>query len=419
MELRVRTNNIMWDLLLMLILVSFLDQTVVFILSFLYLIYLSYRNGFKLAWPKITGLNTYILIIFLNMVTGILTGQDLRSIARDIYYFFPTIIWLFISANLFLQEFKHDTMMRTIYLSCLITSIYAFYSFIFNGDLSFNGLRMNMTFGVYHIDFFWILMMYYILIKKEFFFSKAKDIVIFAFCSLQIFLSLGRISMGLPIIGALIILWLNFKENNNKSALKKIVLIIILLVGLGIIAYSIIPKNVSTFFFEKVLNSAQEINSNQVINSTESAMNNWRGYENQTALNQYFDSNLVIQIFGSGLGKGVYVNYVPFSWVGTLQNNTLPLLHNGYYTALIKIGLIGTLNILEMFIFPLLKACSCFQKDKRTPLIEIDIFIIVLSIMSIIFTYIVRGPVQQGVFLGWALLIGYLPKYRDYLLYRN
>lgn len=416
MQLKIRYNNIIWDLLLMLVLVSFFDPTFIFVLSFIYLLYLLYKRGFKVSWPEIPGLKLYIGIIILNIFVGIIFDQDFRSILRDIYYFFSTIIWLFISANLYKKEkFDHESFIKTIYLSCIIITIVAFIKFFFNGDLSFNGLRQNMVSGVYYIGFIWILMIYYILVRNRYFFTKRKDILIFTMCSLQIFLSLGRISMGLPILGALITVWLNFVEKNNIKALRKMLLTVGLIIGIGLFAYFVIPKDVSLFFLEKLLNSAQEINSNQVINSTESAMNNWRGYENKVALNQFSNTNIFAQLVGSGLGKGVYVEYVPYSWVGMLENRTLPLLHNGYYTALIKIGLIGTICMLGMFVLPLFKSCISFKRDKYTPLMEIDIFTITISIMSIFFTYVVRGPIQQGVFLGWAILIGYLPRYRDYL----
>ena len=91
-------------------------------------------------------------------------------------------------------------------------------------------------------------------------------------------------------------------------------------------------------------------------------MNNWRAYEMQAAIKQWISSNFFEKIIGSGLGRGIHIDYIPYSWSEMVENNQIPLLHNGYYTVLIKIGILGVLALLTIFLSSLKKG---MQESKE------------------------------------------------------
>ena len=105
------------------------------------------------------------------------------------------------------------------------------------------------------------------------------------------------------------------------------------------------------------------------------------------------------------MGKGVEIQYVPYSWTGIVDENEIPLLHNGFYTILIKGGIIGLISLLWLFIGNAKKGMQAFKyrNNKVYPNI-----LVAISVAAIANTYVVRGPVQQGTFLVWSLLIGWI-----------
>ena len=407
-------NKIIWHLLIMLALMLFLDPTVSFVLSFFYLVYILYKQEGIVYKINIPGLTTYVLLIVVNVFIGLIVDNSLRNILRDMYYFFPTIIWIIIGVNLVQSKsISFKSFYKTICLFGVLCSITAFIKFITTGDFSFNGLRNNFVTGIYNVDFIWLLMIYNFIFDKNYAFSKKTDSLFIAVMGVHIALSLGRISMLLPLAGMIVLFALYFGVKRNYSALKKMFLLIFIFAFLIIIAYLIIPDEVKVYFFQKIFNTFSEVDTNQTINSTEMAMNHWRAYENQVCLQQYKSQNLLQQIFGSGLGTSVKVAYVPYNWEGMLEDNNIPLLHNGFLTALIKIGIVGTIAMALMFLVPLYKGMKNIRLTNDKLSIMARIMIVTYSFMAIISTYVVRGPIQQGAFLLWALLIGPLTKWSE------
>ena len=106
-------------------------------------------------------------------------------------------------------------------------------------------------------------------------------------------------------------------------------------------------------------------------------MNNWRAYEMQAAIKQWISSNFFEKIIGSGLGRGIHIDYIPYSWSEMVENNQIPLLHNGYYTVLIKIGILGVLALLTIFLSYLKKRNSKESKEENR---EMNVYILLIII---------------------------------------
>lgn len=402
-------KKIISHLLIILVLNLFVDPAIYFLISFFYLLYVLRLNGLKLHKTYLPGFGWYCLIIAGDIFIGLLRGNNFRDIIRDMYYIFPTVIWIMIGSNLIRnRNINFGAILKTVYVFGFVCSFFAIVSFFLNGDWSFNGLRLNFVKGVYEAGFIWVYLMYRVFVERKYVFSKKVDICMGVIMAVHIGFSLGRISMGLPIIGVLVMFILYFYKHRSLFTLKKMAIFLLLCLLLIAVVVMVMPSDVTAFFIQKIFSSFTEINTNQVINSTEAAMNNWRAYENQMAYNTFKNNNLFNQIFGSGLGTGVTVDYVPYSWVGMLVDNKLPLLHNGFLTALIKLGLIGLLSLLSMFILPCIRAVRHMRKTTDSRCVENCIMIATYSIMGLLFTYVVRGPIEQGAFLMWAFLIGAL-----------
>lgn len=413
---RIFRRDIIWELLIVLTIGMFIDSTYFFVLSFAYLIYILFRRKFSIKIPRLPGLKLYMALTLLNLAWGFFQ-YSARSVIRDVYYIAPTIIWVFIFSNILNKKNTNDdSFYKTLFLYGFFNSINAFARFILSGNLSFNGLRLSFTEGVYTVGFIATYVVIRYFYCKEYAFSKKTDGAMLLVMGTHIALSLGRVSIGLPLIALFLMPLLLIRKTGSSSTFVKRALPPILLVLIvAVIAISIIPNDVKAFFGGKILKSFTEINTTQVINSTEDAMNNWRAYENQVAIAQWKASFVGNQLFGSGLGAGVKVAYVPYSWKGMLVDHKVPLLHNGYLTALIKLGVLGVIALITMFAVPGYRAIKRIKNSSSLRRICVNIEIVCISLMAILFTYVVRGPIEQAPFIGWALMISYLNACNQYM----
>ena len=99
--------------------------------------------------------------------------------------------------------------------------------------------------------------------------------------------------------------------------------------------------------FEKFSNTLTEISSSDSFTSVANIQKNWRGFEVYSAKQQWLTSGTFNQMFGGGFGKLINVGYLSIL-VDPTSNGYIPVLHNGYYTLIIKSGFIGVLLYLSL-----------------------------------------------------------------------
>ncbi len=191
------------------------------------------------------------------------------------------------------------------------------------------------------------------------------------------------------------------KDKQRKDNLKKMVTFL-LVVCIGVFILSkVMPQSTWDQLMDKFNSSAEEINSSQTFDSTEDAMENWRGYEIEQAKKQWENNNVLFEIIGEGLGKGVEIAYVPYTWSNVVVSGEIPLLHNGYYTLLPKAGIVGVCALIWLFLSNIL---MIVKKDKKYT--DMVIILAAITIGLMINTYVVRGPISQIPPISWALLLG-------------
>lgn len=390
-------------LFILILKVNGINEEILFIVSMIYLFILVFRNK-KIHVPKITGIAFYSWIIIYATMIGIVVNP-IRDVVRDLYYILPTVSWIFIGYYLCKQNSSKDKLLRTLYIYGSINSIVCFINLILNPSISFNNLRTIFGINVYDIGLIVPIFIYQVFLYKKKVFGKKTDIFMIIIMILQIIMSFGRISIFIPLIVLFVILYLELigKQNRKKTG-KLIIKITGLLIVVLVISINILPSNIIDTFTNKLMNSFKEIKYSQQINSVGEAMNNWRAYEMKSAINEWKGSNLFIKIFGEGLGKGTKIEFIPYSWVGVVVNNEIPLLHNGFYSLLMKCGLVGVFSLIWIFIGNILKGLMINKINKNNS--TSAIILVAISVGAILNTYVVRGPIQQGAFLVWAILLG-------------
>jgi len=401
------TGNIYWGLMIILLIGAFFNETTFFyIISGIYLLFIVMTNGFRLTFPRIPGFKLYLSLVFVVIIAGCFL-YEFRNVARDIYYFTATLIWIFIGTSLTKKKkFNMDAMYKTLCLYAIVNSVVCYISFFIQRDWSFNGIRWTFVTGVYDLDFILPIMILCFVFEKKYAFSKSVDAIMIALLSLHIFLSIGRISILMPIISVVIITIFKLRyQRNKKNSFWKMLGIFIALVCIAWVALALIPEDIKMFFSDKITGTMEEINSTQEFDSTEMAMNNWRGYEMQAAVEQWKSSSFWRQLFGAGMGKGIYIKYVPYSWETMVVNNEIPLLHNGFCTALIKMGVLGFLSLIYFFLGLFARTIKNITQNKNN--INVNIIMVLLATMGAFCTYIANGMIGYP-FVVWGLLLGML-----------
>lgn len=391
------------EMLLIMIAGTFLSPTQFFVLSICYYFLLVIKSKGKIAFPRVPGLKLYVGVIAYTTLVG-LCLYTTRNVIRDLYYILPTVLWIFIGASESAQNPEKD-IKRTIFLYGTFITLKNFLFFIGKGSLDFNNLRSVFGLNVYDLGFVLPISAICIFLHQEVYITKKIDRMIVALMTINVVLSLGRIAILQPMIVFTVLLFMEGREAENQTKIKKVVKLFFSITVALVALFYILPSSIKSPLMDKVLNSFDEVDSSQKITSVGSAMNNWRAYEIQSAKEQWKGEWVIPQLFGEGMGKGVEIQYVPYSWAGVVDVNEIPLLHNGFYTMLIKGGIIGLVALLWLFVGNVKK--GLYMSKHRADKVYSNI-LVAISVAAVANTYVVRGPIQQGTFLTWALLIGWI-----------
>ena len=398
-------KTIYWPLVFLMMARYFgLSEKVIFFIVVATIVYMMgiYK---KVILPRISGLWFYGAVVIVGIAMGLILNGT-RNLARDIFYIIPTIAIMVLGYYIERINFKDKySMLNTMILYGGLISVMSFIKAIssFSTLSTFEGIRT--CFGrnsIYEVSVVFCILFYKKIIKREICISKWVDRILGFFMTIQIVLCLGRtalIQTGATIVTMFILLIV--KNVDVKNNVKKMLGFVAIVACSIIIMSRVMPQSTWDELTSKFQASAEEIDSSQTFESTEDAMNNWRGYEIEQAKKQWKNNSLLYELIGEGFGKGVKISYVPYTWVNVVENGEIPILHNGYYTILPKLGIIGICSLIWLFLSNILLA---MKKDKK--FIDDVIILSAVTVGIAINTYVVRGPISQIAPITWALWVG-------------
>lgn len=381
-----------------------------FILSCGYFLILIKKSDLRVYYARIPGMNLYLIFILYSAVLG-LASSGLRNIARDLFYVLGSVIWIFIGLQIKEDNAEcSESLMKTLIFYGGAVSLKCFVDFFLTGSFDFQTLRSTFGTNVYDVGMILPILLYYCCFCRKTVFSKRTDRILAALMTMQILLSFGRMAILEPLLVCTVMISLNWVTGDRRSRALKGLMALFGFLTVGCIAlFCILPESVSETFIGKVLNTFREINSSQEITSVGMAMGNWRAYEIQATMDAWKSGKILTQIFGNGMGTGTLLEFVPYNWGETLDGSRLPLAHNGFMTLLSKGGILAVAALALLFLGAAADGVR-WMRNKGTR--DAGIILAAISIAGIANTWVVRGPVKQGSFLVWALLLGYY--YRNY-----
>ncbi|EGP5006793.1 TPA: hypothetical protein QFC10_002409, partial [Enterococcus faecium] len=158
-------------------------------------------------------------------------------------------------------------------------------------------------------------------------------------------------------------------------------------------------------FVLKIENTLVELSIKTDWSRYENIVQNWRGYEVFVALNQFNNFSLLQKIMGNGFGTLIPVKYTNLVGV-PLENGGIILLHNGYYTLLLKTGICGLLCYLLFFCRLILLSLKSYSDNAMESIILLSI-----SVITLVNTYTTTGIFKSTysfitlIFMGFLIFI--------------
>lgn len=401
-------NEIVWPLVVLLLMKYFgMQGELVLFMALIWLIYLSIRdNRMILSIPSIYGFKLFLGFIVTGSFVGMVFNQT-RDVAKDIYYIIPSIIVMMIG-YLYCKYDNEKSVTKTLYLTGTVISILSFIELLMSISIinDVGIIRSIMGEQVYEIIMIFAIMFAEKIIGKKVIFSVKTDWIILLILALKCVTSLGRTELIDTLIMVLCVLLLNLYVSGYKlKAIVNMMVIFLLIVILGYAIYNIMPDDARDQFMEKLVYSFEEVDSSIEYKSTEDAMQHWRAYEIECAKKQWKDYNVVNQLIGEGLGKYIHIGYIPHNFTDDMvKNNAIALLHNSYYSLLVKGGIIGVVSIIWLYLSNII---AVFRKEKNQCKYELCALSAITIGMAVL-TYVVRGIYSQSMLIVWPLMVGWI-----------
>lgn len=337
----------------------------------------------KLKVRFFPGFGWYLYFIAAGVVIGasgiILYNYAFKHVIKDvIYVLFPFLFWI-LGQNIRLFE-EDDTMARMesftqLFVAGVIISLYdlinSLYRIFSENMLSMTSLyNFRSVIGVgYYVTLFTLFL--YIFMPQNILFKKMQANICLIILIADMLIHFSRTTWLCAIV---FLLYSGIVKNPIK--LFKAGLLIISGALLLYISFPYIFEN----FLSKLMYSVMEMSYSHTWNMA-TIVNNWRGYEVYCEMDKFQNANMFEKLFGGGFGAQLDVK--GYAYLVTTEE-TIPFLHNGYYSILMIWGVVGWIIYFLMLSSLYLKGSVKTKQEQR--------FWRALIIITALNTLFVHGP---------------------------
>lgn len=383
-----RKKEVSVPLLLLLLVSAVINEYLQWILFLALLLWYTISNLRHFSVRKMPGGFFLFCLIFQCFIVGALIYKPgVRGywpFLRDIIITTNMALCWFV-ASIAIDTLKADCaqVYRTVILFSFLASLQGILLRFANSTADFSAFVESGGISGFIVSISLYLMMFKPASIENFYFGKWKDRGIELTIALAFLFSFSRTT--LLIFGCLIL----FGKFDSMSAWAKIVLML----AIGIMALSYFTPDVLDAFLDKIMRSVTEISDSNIWDDYNVVMN-WRGYEVHRAELTYEKYTTLEKIFGKGFGATVDV--AQYAYLVTSESS-LPFLHNGYYTTLIKGGVVGIVLTIGYYCFAIYHyvKLSIPKYEKRLAI-------------GIIMAMVVSMAVIHGFFWGGTQFIVFL-----------
>ncbi|WP_323810804.1 O-antigen ligase family protein [Sphingobium baderi] len=315
---------------------------------------------------------------------------------RDIWYFSKIFVISLTGLYLGISFDTHPRLLRRMATVAVILAVlnvgYAFS----NKDVE--GSRHLAYFSVFIIPFIWRH-------RYEYKYSSSTLRVVMIFAVMLMLVLSGSRAGILTFTISLLAAFGAFKKTSNS------LLAFGLAVALLFIIWPLLPQYdaANITFLGKIQNSINELSFETGAMKLDMYVN-WRGFEAYRAYETWLNASLSEQVFG--LGFGTHIDLGQIVAYGDGEVDSLPSVHNAYFTLLVKTGVVGIAAMVYFLLLPF-----------RIPFDRCRPHVVVLSqisrgsaIVLLLTMALIAGPLNKqsmdGVLLMWAWSSGALMRVR-------
>lgn len=400
MKIILNKSNFNQFLFIVCVIVPFFNIYELSFLVWIAAIIVTLKNNYSLEFVKY--LSIFLFIFFLALMITFFYDHRFYFIARDITYLLKPISGLLLGYQLFHKSIKNP--FQFIVFAGVSIAIYHLilvsYGIVIEGARNVREIRF---YGGYFNDFeIYTLVILIFRNKFNLQFSKKKSYLFLAILALSSFFYLARTNF---IQFVILIMAIKGFFVLTKKSITVIATVVILAIASYVAIYQYNPsrngKGVDEFLYKIKMAPAEAFSTRINRNDWMQFNDNYRSYENIRTVQQLsYNSSL---LFGEGAGSQVDLKQKIF--LGDMELRYISILHNGYMTVLLKVGLIGLVIYLYSIIF-------LFKKKKYSDpdLINIQSLFVGTGIFLIISNWVFMGfynPVDTK-----TLLIGFLFAYK-------
>lgn len=404
-----KQNIISWELLIIFFLKYYIPQEIFLIISVMYILFLIMVRGKGIIPCKSkTGLNYLILMLYMGTIIGLfnLDKCDIHELIRDIFYIVNPIVFIFWGVCIEKTYKGKFDFYKTIIFLAVIISLLSTFSLVSNIKLiesvdNVSAIRSNVD--VINLEA--VLGLVLLLTEKKWgikYFNKKTKVIFIIICVIPFVFSFSRTNF-ISFILMLIPLTLNTKEISFNS-IKKIVLTVIFFSIVIYVIYKLMPTSLTEDFVIKMQRSFTELSSSNDWTDTTNIVHNWRGYEIKCAKELFMSGGIFNMSFGYGYGKGIEVGQLS-SLVIPESNGIIPILHNGYYTVLIKNGIVGLMLYFTFYLSNIMKGIRLI-KDSSSQY-EGRIFLSCVLVLIVV-AYFVSGIISKNSEFIMCISLGFI-----------
>lgn len=318
---------------------------------------------------------TPLVIVFTIGIMGALINVNSPSfynITKDISYFIRPIIIIYFG---YIMGFYHATEDEiAIYKFIVICSILGAAMNLLNIIVNVQSVVTNFSFlnirkvlgpsdDIMVLGFI-VLIFYKKYYGKNLFSDRISKLFLMIF-TINILISFSRTRILSFCLMAILFLLISPKKKIKMKTIITSLSVFFSLAGILLLFYSSMAQYFSFIdpFIDKIEHSLTEISAQSDWNDYTEIVHNWRGYEIYSAKYLLSSFTAVTKIFGAGFGTLIPVSHSDLVGV-PLSDGGIILLHNGYYTMLIKTGIFGVASYITFFGLLIIKGFRCIRTNR-------------------------------------------------------
>ncbi|MFJ7467869.1 hypothetical protein ACIQWI_04895 [Peribacillus frigoritolerans] len=397
-------KNISLLLMLLLVLPYFISYKIVFLGLILYLLIQLIFYRFSINFVLLGTLLPLILIFFIGLLSSIYGMPFYNDLIRDIIFYLMPILLITTGYIISIKIKDISLIINTVVWSGIILSVYHLHHFVLNPSLlgeSIRQIRLEAGLG-FTLTILSLFIIY---------FSKSFDMKIlnnnikiktfgFIVCSISGLLSFSR-SLIIFSLVILLILSISKRKYVIKSYLSLAITIFMILILIPTIHFSV-PEEAYEQMSGKLVNSLNEVSITE-FDSIKQINENWRGYEAYRSQIDFLDKSFIAQIFGGGFGERIPLG-LSIQLSGEIYTS-VPIVHNGFWNLLNKVGVSGLLLYI-VFIISILKLGLKLVKKEGYQVKLIGYFSFIIAAFVFISTLLATGLYKSQGTTELSILIG-------------